>query len=214
MLHIHYLNHGTTLRVSDEASNQTIYIPAGGEQALLDRVWRILVRYDVRHPSPLPEPPPFNPHGFAGSWEPQSPGDVGLPVAVEETPATAEGKTLAECRDFLRSVAAIADRDGAQTNWAAVRARVAELLQAVDGGIQARDYPEDASHENGNYQNICCHCDQPFIGHKRRVSCRKCRDEGEAAWNALTDDERAAAIEKQKQAIKDYMQNRPKPEGR
>lgn len=140
MLHIHYINQGRTLRVSDETSNQTIYIPAGGEQALLDRVWRILVRYDVRHPSPLPEPPPFNPHGFAGSWEPQSPGDVGLPVAVEETPATAEGQTLADCRDFLRSVAAIADRDGAQTNWAAVRAKVAALLQAVDGHyVEARD---------------------------------------------------------------------------
>ena len=36
------------------------------------------------------------------------------------------------------------------------------------------DWPEDFSHENGNYQCKCCQCDQLFIGHKRRVVCRKC----------------------------------------
>lgn len=36
------------------------------------------------------------------------------------------------------------------------------------------DWEEDFSHENGNYYNTCCHCEKTFIGHKRRVSCKKC----------------------------------------
>jgi len=37
-----------------------------------------------------------------------------------------------------------------------------------------RGWPEDALHENGNYENQCCHCGEMFIGHKRRVSCKPC----------------------------------------
>ena len=36
------------------------------------------------------------------------------------------------------------------------------------------DWPEDFSHENGNYQNICCECGKYFAGHKRRIVCRRC----------------------------------------
>lgn len=36
------------------------------------------------------------------------------------------------------------------------------------------DWPEDAGHENGNYQNRCIYCQRLFIGHKRRVVCRIC----------------------------------------
>lgn len=36
------------------------------------------------------------------------------------------------------------------------------------------DYKEDFSHENGNYSNICTYCHQEFLGHKRRVVCKKC----------------------------------------
>lgn len=36
------------------------------------------------------------------------------------------------------------------------------------------DWPEDFTHENGNYQNKCCKCGEPFMGHKRRVVCRLC----------------------------------------
>jgi len=36
------------------------------------------------------------------------------------------------------------------------------------------DYPEDWSHENGNYQCRCIRCDIQFIGHKRRVLCKVC----------------------------------------
>lgn len=40
--------------------------------------------------------------------------------------------------------------------------------------MEARGWPEDAAHENGSYQNKCCHCGEMFIGHKRRVSCKPC----------------------------------------
>ncbi len=39
---------------------------------------------------------------------------------------------------------------------------------------QTRDFPEDAAHENGNYYNTCVTCDESFIGHKRRYTCRVC----------------------------------------
>jgi hypothetical protein len=36
------------------------------------------------------------------------------------------------------------------------------------------NWPEDFSHENGNYNNDCYICKTVFIGHKRRVVCRVC----------------------------------------
>lgn len=43
-----------------------------------------------------------------------------------------------------------------------------------------RDWPEDATHENGSYQCRCCVCHEIFIGHKRRVVCHVCSDRDEA----------------------------------
>ncbi len=40
------------------------------------------------------------------------------------------------------------------------------------------NWTEDFSHENGNYMNICIRCDQEFLGHKRRVICKKCFSNG------------------------------------
>ena len=37
-----------------------------------------------------------------------------------------------------------------------------------------RDWPEDFSHENGNYFCRCCICKAEFRGHKRRVVCKCC----------------------------------------
>lgn len=37
-----------------------------------------------------------------------------------------------------------------------------------------RDWPEDSSHENGNYFCTCFQCGKIFIGHKRRVICKLC----------------------------------------
>ena len=36
------------------------------------------------------------------------------------------------------------------------------------------DWPEDFSHENGNYLCRCFYCNRVFTGHKRRVVCREC----------------------------------------
>lgn len=38
----------------------------------------------------------------------------------------------------------------------------------------ARDWTEDFSHENGQYQNTCVTCQRLFIGYKRRTTCRAC----------------------------------------
>lgn len=40
------------------------------------------------------------------------------------------------------------------------------------------NYTEDYNHENGNYMNMCIRCDNEFLGHKRRVICKKCFSNG------------------------------------
>lgn len=40
------------------------------------------------------------------------------------------------------------------------------------------NWTEDFSYENGNYMNMCIRCDQEFLGHKRRVICKKCFSNG------------------------------------
>ncbi len=42
-----------------------------------------------------------------------------------------------------------------------------------------RDFPEDASHENGRYMCYCLLCDRNFYGHKRRVVCKLCTTEAD-----------------------------------
>lgn len=79
---------------------------------------------------------------------------------------------------------------------------------AAATGSAAWDWPEDASHENGNYQNRCCHCERLFIGHKRRVACRVCADEWKAKWDAMTESERTAHTEKQRAEVAAWMSAR------
>jgi len=38
----------------------------------------------------------------------------------------------------------------------------------------SRDWPEDATYENGSYFCICCICNCEFISYKRRIICKKC----------------------------------------
>lgn len=60
----------------------------------------------------------------------------------------------------------------------------------------AKDWPEDFSHENGNYQCLCSSCGGTFIGHKRRGTCKGCagptsqRDAGPAYAHYNGDDRR------------------------
>lgn len=39
---------------------------------------------------------------------------------------------------------------------------------------EVRNWTEDFSHENGEYECKCCKCGHSFIGHKRRVLCKSC----------------------------------------
>lgn len=43
-----------------------------------------------------------------------------------------------------------------------------------EAATEAHNWPEDFSHENGNYNNTCCMCKIVFVGHKRRYICRVC----------------------------------------
>lgn len=52
-----------------------------------------------------------------------------------------------------------------------------KLRAAILGTEPARDYPEDTSHENGNYSCICVTCGAIFTGHKRRMQCKICATE-------------------------------------
>lgn len=47
-------------------------------------------------------------------------------------------------------------------------------IARAQSGQPARDWPEDAAHENGQYQCICATCGASFVGHKRRVQCKAC----------------------------------------
>jgi hypothetical protein len=56
----------------------------------------------------------------------------------------------------------------------AVSPNANEGHQAARTERDARDWPGDFSHENGNYPCHCCWCFNEFTGHKRRVVCRQC----------------------------------------
>lgn len=43
-----------------------------------------------------------------------------------------------------------------------------------DSTHDERSWPEDASHENGNYYCLCGECGRQFTGHKRRGLCKVC----------------------------------------
>lgn len=60
----------------------------------------------------------------------------------------------------------------------------------VMGATDERNWTEDFSHENGEYQNLCIQCGCIFIGHKRRHICKVCAHPAPAVPNplqALTD---------------------------
>jgi len=58
----------------------------------------------------------------------------------------------------------------------------AALQQEGERAATDHDWPQDWSHENGQYENICDDCNTPFIGGKYRRQCRRCaalQQEGE-----------------------------------
>jgi hypothetical protein len=84
---------------------------------------------------------------------------------------------LCDCRDN--------DGDPYPSQWLAdVRAKAAGFLSAQVTAPQpahapvqmddSRSWPEDAQHENGDYECECVTCGRHFIGHKRRHVCKAC----------------------------------------
>lgn len=94
--------------------------------------------------------------------------------------AEARGVARGHADEWQRAVR-ICDRYAREYGHA-VAAEIADAIRAgrttppATGATEgaAHDWPEDAGHENGQYQNKCVECDAEFIGHKRRVVCRKC----------------------------------------
>ena len=64
----------------------------------------------------------------------------------------------------------------------------AATLFSVDA---ERDFPWGPG-ENDNYGNVCIKCKCCFRGHKRAMRCRKCHEEAQARWNAMTLEEQQA----------------------
>jgi hypothetical protein len=54
---------------------------------------------------------------------------------------------------------------------------------------EERSWPEDAANENGAYNCTCCVCLRTFIGHKRRVICRVCKESPPSSVQAVDGDE-------------------------
>ena len=57
-------------------------------------------------------------------------------------------------------------------------------------------WPEDYTHENGNYINNCAQCEAAFIGHKRRVICKVCAEENVRVWDAIIKGQRKERIDR------------------
>ena len=69
------------------------------------------------------------------------------------------------------------------------------------------DWPEDASHENGDYTNDCIECKTTFLGNKRRHVCRKCAEAASDLWDNLTDAEREERAIKTNRHIEEFFKN-------
>lgn len=72
--------------------------------------------------------------------------------------------------DALRDIAGDGHRAYLDAWESALSAAEARPEPAPD----ARNWPEDAARENGNYQNQCPLCLSQFVGHKSRVVCMHC----------------------------------------
>ena len=74
--------------------------------------------------------------------------------------------TVIEC-DSCHAVAFLAA-------WNRRATAPAEVGDGVPVPVMPGNWPEDASHENGDYECRCVTCEQTFYGHKRRVICKVC----------------------------------------
>lgn len=82
-----------------------------------------------------------------------------------------------------------------------------ELGSAGLFGDPARNWPEDAAHENGNYLNRCVACKQTFVGHKRRAVCRECNRQEWERWLGLTPEQQAIETARNADEIEAWMRS-------
>lgn len=48
------------------------------------------------------------------------------------------------------------------------------LKEKTAAAFSDRDWTEDFAQENGQYVNKCVGCGNQFLGHKRRITCKRC----------------------------------------
>ncbi len=84
--------------------------------------------------------------------------------------------------DLRKMLSAAPSEGSAPINYQSADSRL-----IVEGGAQGAfavpqlpgNWPEDASHENGDYECNCVGCGNTFYGHKRRVVCKQCASTGQ-----------------------------------
>lgn len=110
-----------------------------------------------------------------------------MQAAIDAAVAEARAGLERECDDtdkLLRGLGLDPERcrtEGGALNVGKTLALLAEARAVPEGWKLLKDtthaersWPEDSSHENGNYSNTCVHCLRGFVGHKRRPSCKMC----------------------------------------
>jgi len=70
------------------------------------------------------------------------------------------------------------------------------------------DWPDNGGESEG-YQNECLQCKTVFMGHKEAFICKKCYEENQARWNAMTPKEQAEHWNKVVEAMKEYRITQP-----
>jgi hypothetical protein len=86
-----------------------------------------------------------------------------------------------EIYDTLMHMQGVGDDRAVCVTLGALRALTTPPAPVVgDSYTSELDWPEDFSLENGNYSNRCCECNLFFVGHKRRVACKRCTKAKEA----------------------------------
>ena len=67
------------------------------------------------------------------------------------------------------------------------------------------DWIEDSSHENGNYFCKCLPCGSDFIGHKRRLVCRKCYMANKAEIDAMSEETREEYFARRDEELREWV---------
>lgn len=111
---------------------------------------------------------------------------VDLCRTYEQRLKVVEAETVGRCESVLKKIiaerratasrgdeAAAYEADWLDVCLPAIRA-LSPKMAHTEKTMGAKDWFEDFDHENGKYVCVCSHCGCEFLGHKRRVCCKKC----------------------------------------